>query len=133
LEGIITVVAAGNSHTRACRSTPASAGKSVITVAATSVKDRRAWYSNYGKCISIFAPGSNITSANFESDTEPLSMDGTSMATPHVVGVAALYLEANPTWTPAQVWAAMQKDATPDLVRCRRRSPDLLLNTMSIV
>jgi len=134
-EGIAVVVAAGNEHARACSTAPASAaGGGVISVAATSVKDRRAWYSNYGKCVNIFAPGSDIASANFESDTEPLRKSGTSMAAPHVAGAAALYLEVNPTWNPAQVWEAMQKDATPDVVRCRRhRSPNLLLNTMNII
>jgi len=132
--GIVTIVAAGNSHKNACRKSPSSAGGGVIVVAATNTNDRRARYSNFGKCVNIFAPGTNITSANIKSDTEPLKQSGTSMAAPHVTGVAALYLEANPTWTPAQVWEAMKTDATPDLVRCpRRRSPNLLLNTVNML
>jgi len=134
-EGVVTVVAAGNSYRNACLGSPASARGGIISVAASTVRDRQAWYSNFGECVDIFAPGSDIVSANFQSDTTPATGSGTSMASPHVAGAAALYLQANPMWSPAQVWTAMQNDATPKKVRCRRlfsNTPNLLLSTVSI-
>ncbi|UUZ73546.1 S8 family peptidase [Polaromonas sp. P1(28)-8] len=99
--GVTMVVAAGNSNANACNYSPARA-PSAITVGATTSADARASYSNYGSCLDLFAPGSGITSAWNTSDTAPNTISGTSMASPHVAGVAALALAAN---TAASPWA----------------------------
>lgn len=90
--GVIVSVAAGNSNADACRYSPSSE-PSAITVGATTNTDARASYSNYGTCLDIFAPGSSITSDYLNGGTAIMS--GTSMATPHVTGVAALYAQSN--------------------------------------
>ena len=105
-DGVTVVVAAGNSNTDACTSSPANL-TSAITVAAADSNDARATYSNYGSCVDIYAPGSGITSAWYSGDTMYASLSGTSMATPHAVGVAARILSLNPTLPPSQVWTTM--------------------------
>lgn len=102
VKGITMVVAAGNSNANACNYSPASE-PTAITVGATTSSDARASYSNYGSCVDIFAPGSAITSAWFSSTTATNTINGTSMASPHVAGIAALALQANPSATPAAV------------------------------
>jgi len=130
--GVVVVVAAGNDSSSACNYSPARL-PSAITVGATTSSDARASYSNYGTCLDIFGPGSSITSASYASDTSTTSMSGTSMASPHVAGVAALYLEANPTATPAQVTAALTSNATPSKVTSPGTgSPNLLLYSLFI-
>ena len=89
--GVLLAVAAGNSAADACNSSPSSA-PGTITVAASTSSDARASYSNYGGCVDIYAPGSSITSTWLNGGTNTIS--GTSMATPHVTGVAALYKSA---------------------------------------
>ncbi|WP_442933735.1 S8 family peptidase [Micromonospora sp. CPCC 205556] len=113
--GITYAVAAGNSSANACSYSPARAA-AAITVGATTSSDARASYSNYGSCVDIFAPGSSILSAWRTSDTASNTISGTSMASPHVAGAAALVLSANPSYSPAQVASYLTTNATPGKV-----------------
>ncbi|MCX6530846.1 MAG: S8 family serine peptidase [Actinobacteria bacterium] len=114
-DGIVMAVAAGNNNLNACNYSPASA-PSAITVGATNAIDERASYSNYGSCLDIFAPGSSITSSWFTSSTALAGKSGTSMASPHVAGAAALLLEADSAMSPAAVATKLLTYATPDVV-----------------
>jgi aqualysin 1 len=100
--GVTMVVAASNENKNACNYSPASAPRA-ITVGATTSTDARASYSNYGSCLDLFAPGSGITSAWNTGDSATHTISGTSMATPHVTGVAALALAARSDASPAAV------------------------------
>ncbi|MGK5684548.1 S8 family peptidase [Actinoplanes sp. URMC 104] len=113
--GVTYALAAGNSNANACSSSPARVA-SAITVGATTSTDARASYSNYGTCLDIFAPGSSITSDWYTSNTATNSISGTSMASPHAAGAAALVLSRNPTYTPAQVRDSLVTNATPNVV-----------------
>lgn len=125
--GIVYVVAAGNKNVDACIFSPA-AEPSAITVGATESADYRAAFSNYGTCVDLFAPGQAITAAWIGSNTATATKDGTSMAAPHVAGVAGMYLEANPTATPAAVSAAIIAAATPNkMLNAGTGSPNLIL------
>ena len=115
-DGITVVVAAGNSNVDACTVSPASNKVSALTVGATTSTDARASYSNYGSCLDMFAPGSNITSAWYSSTTATSSLSGTSMASPHVAGLAARYLSAATTASPATVMTSLISTATSNVV-----------------
>jgi subtilisin family serine protease len=124
--GVTYAVAAGNSNADACKSSPARA-PSAITVGATTSTDARASYSNFGTCVDLFAPGSSITSDWNTSDTATNTISGTSMATPHVVGSAALYLGEHAGASPATVTAALLGAATSGKVTAAGTgSPNLL-------
>ena len=113
--GVVYGIAAGNSSADACGYSPASA-PSAITVGATDISDGFASFSNFGTCVDINAPGVNITSAWIGSNTATNTISGTSMATPHVVGVAALYLQVNPAATPLQARNALVSNGTPNVI-----------------
>ncbi|MEI5671886.1 MULTISPECIES: S8 family peptidase [unclassified Nocardioides] len=126
--GVTTVVAAGNETSDACGSSPAAA-PSAITVAASNSSDELAYFSNFGSCVDIIAPGEDITSAWIGGSTATDTISGTSMASPHVAGAAALYLESNPGASPADVSAGLTDAATPDAIADPAGSPNLLLFT----
>jgi serine protease len=127
--GITVAVAAGNDNANACNYSPARAS-SAITVGSTTSSDARSSFSNYGSCVDIFAPGSSITSAWSTGDTATNSISGTSMASPHVTGVAALYLANNPTATPSQVTTAILNNASTNKVSDPVGSPNRLLYSL---
>ncbi|WP_205526013.1 S8 family serine peptidase [Pyxidicoccus trucidator] len=127
--GVTTVVAAGNENVDACNESPARTAEA-LTVGAIRDTDERAGFSNYGRCVDLFAPGQDITSAWISDDTATEVLEGTSMAAPHVAGAAALYLETHPAATPEQVAASLTGSATPGrLSFAGRGSPNLLLHT----
>jgi len=129
-KGVVIVVAAGNNGTDACNYSPARV-PSAITVGATNSLDSRTSYSNIGACVDMFAPGHSITSAWNTSATASNTIGGTSMASPHVAGVAALALAANPTASPADVASFLTSTATPNrLVNIGTGSPNLLLYSL---
>lgn len=128
--GIPVVVAAGNDNKDACQASPARA-KSAITVAASDSRDRRADFSNHGRCTDIFAPGKDITSAWIDSSGSTKTISGTSMASPHVAGVAALLLEESPDSSPADIERELLKAATSGKIGDRKGSPNKLLQSIN--
>jgi PKD repeat protein len=113
--GVTYVVAAVNQGDDACKYSPARV-REALTVGATGRTDAKAPSSNYGPCVDLFAPGVGITSAVNTSNTATAVYSGTSMAAPHAAGVAALYLETDPTAAPATVFAAVTAETTKDIV-----------------
>lgn len=127
LDGVTYAVAAGNETANACDASP-SRVDAAITVGATTANDARADYSNFGTCVDLFAPGSSIPSAWFTGDTATNTVSGTSMATPHVAGAAAVYLQANPSAPPSAVRDAIVNSATRNVVtNAMAGSPNRLL------
>ncbi|TXI51075.1 MAG: S8 family peptidase [Lysobacter sp.] len=125
--GVTVVVAAGNNSADACGYSPARV-PNAITVGATQSDDARSWFSNFGGCLDIFAPGTGITSAWWTGNSATGTIDGTSMASPHVAGTAALYLAYSPAASPAAVRNALVANATAGVVsNAGTGSPNLLL------
>jgi subtilisin family serine protease len=127
---VTIAVAAGNSNTNACNSSPARAANA-ITVGSTTSTDARSSFSNFGTCLDIFAPGSSILSAWFTSNTATATLSGTSMASPHVAGVAALYKQANPSASSTTIRNAIVNNATTNVVtNAGTGSPNRLLYSL---
>lgn len=129
-DGISYAVAAGNSNANACNYSPARVANA-LTVGSTTSSDARSSFSNFGTCVDIFAPGSSITSAWSTSNTATNTISGTSMASPHVAGVAALYLQSNQGASVATVSAAIINSSTPNKVtNAGSGSPNRLLYSL---
>ena len=125
--GVLVAVAAGNSAANACNSSPSSE-PTAVTVAASSVSDASASFTNFGRCVDLYAPGVSITSTWLGNGTNTIS--GTSMATPHVAGVAALYKSTFGDAASATVTSFITSNATPGVLSgVPRKTPNLLLYT----
>jgi len=127
-DGVSYGVAAGNDSADACGTSPARVA-AAMTIGATDSNDARASFSNFGSCVDWFAPGVNITSSWWLTDTSTNTISGTSMATPHTVGVAALYLQSNPSATPAAVRTALFNLTTKGIVTGANSANNHLLFT----
>ena len=132
-DGVSYAVAAGNGNflgfaANACNYSPSRVAEA-MTIGATTTSDAKASYSNFGNCVDWFAPGSGITSAWYTSDTATKSASGTSMASPHTAGVAALYLQTNPGAAPAAVSQALFDLTTKNKVTSARSTNAHLLFT----
>ncbi|MCX5376844.1 S8 family peptidase [Streptomyces sp. NBC_00091] len=128
--GVLPVIAAGNSAIDACNVSPASAAR-VLTVAASNQWDEETDFSNYGPCVSLYAPGQAIVSAKLGGGS--VALDGTSMAAPHVAGVAVLYKGAHPSAGPAEINEFLDDESTKDvLTSISKGSPNQLLFTAGL-
>lgn len=128
--GVLPVIAAGNDAKDACNVSPASAAR-VLTVAASNQWDEETSFSNYGTCVSLYAPGQAIVSAKLGGGS--VALDGTSMAAPHVAGVAVLYKQAHPTADPAELNEWLDSESTKDVLNSvSKGSPNQLLFTGGI-
>jgi aqualysin 1 len=124
--GVVFAVAAGNENQDACNTSPSSE-PAAITVGAKDDADVRASFSNFGSCVDIFAPGVSILGANIGSDTATQVISGTSMASPHIAGAAALIRGSNPGLTPDQVLQTMVNSASVNCIGGVNGSPNVLL------
>jgi hypothetical protein len=127
--GVTYVLASGNENADACNSSPARVA-AAITVNSSTSSDARSSFSNWGTCTDIFAPGSSITSAWYTGDTATNTISGTSMASPHVAGVAALYLQSNTSAAPSTVWGAIRDSSTANTISDVNGSPNLLVYSL---
>ena len=125
---ITYVVAAGNDNVDACTRSPARVAEA-ITVAATDVNDNGTWFTNGGGCVDWFAPGQDIRSLGIANDLAQTTLSGTSMAAPHVAGVAAQYLTSNGGAYPATVQTALRNLTTKNIVTNAKGAPPHLLFT----
>jgi hypothetical protein len=126
-DGVTYAVSAGNENLNACNASPARVANA-ITVASSNTSDARSSFSNWGTCVDLFAPGSSITSAWYTSSTATQTISGTSMATAHLSGVAALYLQSNPGAAPATLWATIRGGTTLNKITNRgTATPNRLL------
>jgi subtilisin family serine protease len=130
-DGVTYAVAAGNGNwvgiaQDACKSSPARVLEA-ITVSATDKTDRKASWANYGSCVDLFAPGVSITSSWYSGTSATNTISGTSMATPHVTGIAALYVGGHAGATPQQVRDAVVANATPNVVTNTKGTANRLL------
>lgn len=125
--GVLPVIAAGNDADDACLTSPASAERA-FTVGASNRRDQESAFSNHGRCVELYAPGEAIVSARLGGGSEAL--DGTSMASPHAAGVAALYEQARPNALPEEVAGFLLRESTEGvLTRVSPGSPNRLLHT----
>ena len=134
-DGVSYAIAAGNGNIvgiaqNACNTSPARVG-AAMTISATNSSDTKASWANYGSCVDWFAPGVSITSAWYNGDNATRTISGTSMATPHTAGVAALYLESTPSASPATVRSTLFNNTTKGVVRSSNTTNNHLLFTSS--
>lgn len=126
-KGATVVVSAGNDATDACTQSPARVAEA-ITVASTDPNDARSSFSNFGRCVDVFAPGRNIRSAGIASNTATAVLSGTSQAAPHVAAIAGLFLQNQRTAAPSLVQTVLTAATIPGILGDVRGAPNKLLN-----